>query len=257
MKSFTLNKKRYQVPTAWQELSPKQLLKVCLLLHQYEEDDVLLPLFRCLCKVPDKLWDALSLSDRYELIRMVEPFTIERMLYPGKLTFRVGLTTYHLPPHELRMESSIAVAMADLHMKNFLMTPARNSHSLDLMIASLCRPLKRCQRKNDRWDGYSRERYHTVLVEQRAKRLARLDFRVKLYILRYFIASLDYLHKTYPGVYKPPIPKKGQPAPKQAPKGLGMIPWLMAIAETGAFGTFDEVCHADVHTLHIYHISRV
>lgn len=257
MIGFTLNDKRYQVPTEWSELSPEELLDVCQIMHSTPKSKLLAAIFKRLCKVSSKYWKALSLNDRFELVRLVEPLTYKRMLYPKFDSFTHQDVEYHLPPHELRMESSIAVAMADLHMKAFLQNEQANSHSLDLMIASLCRPLRRHVIKNDQWDGYTRERYHSVLAEERAKLFSTLDFRVKLFVLHYFIGSLEYLQATYKPVYMKPIPKPGQKPAKQPPKGLGMIPWLMAIAESGAFGTFEQVCHTDIHTLHIFTMSRV
>lgn len=238
-----LNIVKRKVPTEWNELTARQLVRVCRAIALSEtEDELKCRLIPILLRIPASLYWAFS-SEQIAL--QLWPLT-EFILKSNTLTKNLQKKIYSRfrrwigPDDELANVSLLEFAYADTFFMRYHET--KDQKWLDNFIASLYRPRDRTQdpRGYD-FSGDSRKPFNSYLIEHNAKRLSRLSVHVKEGILMWYWACRMAMEQRYPYVFKA--------------KGSGAKPtsWPEFITALGGgkFGTVNQVGQERFHTVMI------
>ncbi len=253
MLTFRLDKRPYQVPGSWAELTAAQFFAAA---PHLTTDSVAarLAVLRAWCPrlrtkdlrrlTADQLWDLLTLVG---WAWRQEPDTagVREFAYQGR--------TYQLPEPNLLDAVAIEYATAQVFFHQFTHPQRPQAAALDQLVATLCRPARVDLvhvRELPEWDGQTREKYNGKLAEGRAKELADAPLGVKIVVLHHFLHAQRFIHRAYHDLFKKVEVPTGPHAPK--PKhsdGTEMLELLAEVAESGLYGTYEQVAHTSLHTV--------
>ncbi|MDO7851552.1 hypothetical protein [Hymenobacter convexus] len=249
---FRLDGRPHCLPETWAELTGPQLLSAA----PYLAADTVanrLAVVRAWCPkvrerdvrrlTPDQLWD---LCAQVGWAWKLEQAGLTEFAHRGR--------TYLVVEPNLTDAVLVEYAMASVYFHLFARPKAPQATALDQLVATLCRPAAAGVDENDpAWDGQRRERYNGKLAEARAKELADLPLSLKMVVLHRFLAAERFIQRNYQDLYEKPAPQpEGPPAAAgPAPKGDGtqVLEILAELAETGTYGTYEQVCHTRLHTV--------
>lgn len=255
MKQFRLNGKPHQLPTTWAELSPRQVVALApyLIVGQDPSAAQRLDVLSILCPaLSRKVMRRLSDDDRLELVCLCDWIWSAPMATCPLPGFELQGEEYLL--WEPAFENCVAIEylMAETQFKLFA-RPKPAPGALELLLATLCRPRKAGLNERDpHWDGDRRERYNSKVAELRAKDFERVPVATKIVVLQYYIASTRAFHERYRELYDRPQPGQARP---QGSGGFGLLGILDDVATEGVFGTFEQTCYSNVHTL-FFHLLK-
>jgi hypothetical protein len=249
---FRLDGKPHQLPEAWAELTGPQLLAAA----PYLVADTVanrLAVVRAWCPklrtrqvrklTPDQLWD---LCAQVGWAWKLESAALTEFEHRGRV--------YLVVEPNLTDAVLVEYAMASVYFHHFARPKAPQVQALDQLVATLCRPAAAGVDENDpAWDGQRREKYNSKLAEARALELADLPLSLKMVVLHRFLAAERFIQRNYKDLYeKPaPVPTGPQAAAKPAPTGDGTqaLEILAELAETGTYGTYEQVSFTRLHTV--------
>jgi hypothetical protein len=253
MQTFRLNERPYQVAGSWAELSPAQLFAAAP--HLVTESVAgRLAVLRAWCpQLRDKDLRRLTADQLWDLLTLVawawrqEPDTaaVRAFTHRGR--------TYCLPEPNLLDAVAIEYATALVFFQQFVHPQRPQAAALDQLVATLCRPAREnlvYMRELPEWDGQTREKYNGKLAQTRAQELADAPLGVKIVVLHHFLHAQRFVHRAYKDLFKKVEVPTGPHAPK--PKhsdGTEMLEILAEVAESGLYGTYEQVAHTSLHTV--------
>ncbi len=281
MHRILLNKRSYNIPSHWKEVTPNQLTGVAPYLLGTEDSFPFRKLMVLFVLIPqlkpywyrtnaqewitEKLpwtknaFPSLTLSQKWDLLPLCEWFFNDISGRSILREFQHQGIKYLLPEDNLIKESILSYAFADNYFNEFVST---GDHKyLLLMIACVARQERTGNYKDDpAWEGDNRELFSTERTNDRAASFVTLDTRIVNTILLYFMGSKKYIHEQYAVIFNKPEKKAESVEARKASFGQKKIPkpdfgWLGIIyelAEMGTFGNFDSVKHMFLHTCCYY-----
>jgi hypothetical protein len=253
MIQIELNKKTYQIPACWNELSQAQLLQVMetLFLSKYTADRCLLKLLKILCGMTYFEFFTTPVTSgkkRTGLVgKKVEVTGMDEFLYlTGFLTDDDGVLTKQLIPCYDTLWGP-ADECANLIMQEMVFTEQffmqwdedrENIECLDELCAILYRPLRQCK-DGSLYDiainpeGDWREPYNQNVCSHRAKNIiCKWPMKVKLAIAHFYNGFRTELVNHNSEVFG----GDGGESPK-----YGLISTIRRVAKEGALGNFQDV----------------
>ena len=231
MTVIEINKKLYTFPTAWNELSQKQLLEVmeCLFLRQYTGEQGCLKLLKILAGLS---W--------WEFFR-AKPTQMEEYFYLTKfiLEERTELTKQLLPVwDDLHgpCDGLDNIIMQEFYFADtYFMQWSENKEdikSLNKLVACLYRPGKENYDHEKDPDGDKREAFNVNLCNWRADNIInKWPIKVKLAIAWWYDACRWQIVENNDEVF----------GGSGDPSKYGMVSMMMSVAEDGVLGDFHEV----------------
>lgn len=244
--------KSYRLPSCWEELSSKQLIRIgpALLYRQEVDSSNLYLVLRLLLPIYPKVWVDLSDESLAHLISLLEWVKEPPRLRPLRL-FRLVGRGYWLPSE--RKLSAFEFAVADNHLRAYLQSGSQQN--LDMLVACLCRPrrwwislLPIAKTWVNHWDGDHRIPYNSGRVNEVATRLQGVHEWKKLLVVFWFLNISDKVLADYSDLFS------SEPVPGQKPGNW--IDAFYSIAETGVFGDFDKTASTSIYNLLSYLRSR-
>ena len=247
MTIIQIGKKLYPFPQQWNDLSQKQLLAVMDIL--VNGSNILVTeanarFFKIMCNAS---WWRLLLNpiDVQENIHLVEWLYASQ---PEKLLTKNLLPEYKgfWGPSD---EFGNLVALEFFWGQHFYdeWAKTKQPHALDMLVATLYRPMKAGYNINKNPDGDVREPYNSNLTEAYAKVVAAWPGNVKEAIAKWFEHNFLALRQKYP---EPFVRTGGDPSK------YGFVSLFRDVAERGIHGDFKNVEKMNIHLFFI-EISEV
>jgi hypothetical protein len=224
MTEITVNGHKTIIPTTWNELSKKQLLRVADFLDQrLTEFDFKVKMFFVLSgwklneygvKIGRKYhnivaWQFVELSKKAAFLLTETETKDERITFiQSKLTcncvpeFRCRFRRYYGPADRLYNLTFGEYIVADNYYTRYLET--RNVEFLDKLMATLYRRKdKEYDPESSLYRGDKREPFNSHTVEARAKKLSRMDINLKLAVMLLFQGCKNHLSNVFREVFTP------------------------------------------------------
>ena len=188
---------------SWNELSSKQLLRLVKVLYSGEEDKEKLKI-RITKALFSLSWYHIFLMSPFQLSYLNSFFSF--ILDKNELTenkfpsLRIGFSKFYGPLGDFSNLKADEWTDAAEAFRSYIRT--NDVKQLDLMIAILWRP-KNAEADPERedWFGDYRIPYNPFTAEARAKKIAKLDFAVKLAILIWFRGCWEDWEQTFPRLF--------------------------------------------------------
>jgi hypothetical protein len=214
MNKVEIGRRRRAVPTAWNELTEAQLLRITRLHgQQFASDRALDDAFRLvLLDVPARLWNRLTPVQRVELRRLVPvrflreptehaPLTEQLLPKLPYLKWYQGLgARLYGPRANFRNLRFAEFIFADTFYQRYLQT--QDETQLDRLVATLYR----CQRigynpDSPTYGGDRREDFNENLLDARTRSVAKLAHHVKYAVLLWYRGCRQQLETRFEYVF--------------------------------------------------------
>lgn len=252
MKQFRLNDQLHQLPTSWDELQERQVLALApYLVGMPTAAAEQLEVLRILCPaLKAKVLRKMAPEDVLTLLELTHWLWSAPMGKCPLSSFTLRGVEYLL--WEPAFDNCVAIEylMAEHYFRQF----ARKqpvAGALEQLVATLCRPRKQGLNERDPlWDGDRRERYNSKIAEARSRELKGLPVAIQIVVLQYYVASARAFHERYREIYRKP-----EPGQRQSSGGFGLLGILDDVAGEGLYGTFEQTCYTNVHTI-FFHLLK-
>jgi hypothetical protein len=260
---------RVQIPSSWQEISPRLYRHIFNALHgRYPAPSyrVRLQLVRRLLFFSRnpitqlRLWFWLKAMPGliiYEISEKINFLWQKPSATAWLPSFRHGLTRYHLPESGLANATFIEYIQADALLNAIAAYPPHKLHQcpeLDLLVATLCRPAKAFWWWKKRQPGQAddiREKFDQAIAKRRAKRLSKLPMAYKQYVLSYFLGcKLAIVHNP---AYKFVFPRKRSSGNEGESGSLASL--LYDLSKQPIYGNYEQTAFQNLHTV-LYNLNE-
>ncbi len=214
MDKVEFGRRLYLVPSAWNELSREQLLRITRLHGQkFASDQALDDAFRSvLLGKGARLWARLNAVQRVELRRLVPvrflrepqdyaPLTEQLQPYLPYLKWWQGLGAQLFGPRSnFRNLSFAEFIFADAYFLRYLQTNDRTQ--LDRLVATLYRPTRAGYAPHSpSYGGDRREDFNENLLDDRTRQVAKLEYHVKYAVLLWYRGCRKALESRFEYVF--------------------------------------------------------
>ena len=199
---FTRTIKR-KGPSSWNELTRRQLIRLASVLFEGEADKDKLKIK--ITKVLFNLkWYHIFLMSSAQLAYLNTFFSF--ILDKNELTdnkfpsIRIGFRRFYGPIGDFSTLKGREWTDAADAFREY--TQTNDSQYLDLLVAILWRPRnQKANPKREDWKGDYRIPYNPFTAEERAKEMAKLDYRIKLAILIWFRGCWEEWEQMFPRLF--------------------------------------------------------
>lgn len=240
----------FYLPQNWDEVGTDKLLELSplLLLDSANNRIEIVKAYAAQSKETLDAFLSLTVQDVYRLTSIIEWVYDTWICKPYFSFFKNDKREkYYLPSETLGNCSVIEYIFAD---KYFEAIRTGDTNKLNYLLATLCRP----RRKNYKpdavdADGDIREKFNSVLIEQRAALMEKVDIRFKLFFLLFFIGCKKELARKFPPIF---ISAEDAEVPTSPDFGLIGIVWDLA----GGLVEAEKVQNEYLHTVFAYMCKR-
>ena len=256
MRKITIDNTTYLCPRTLAECDADQvglvmMYQLALELYPSGKERVLskIALLKNLIKVSEKILKKLTPLQMQQLLSVVNWAATAKITGQPFAFFIHNKIKYYLPKPNLADTSAIELAMCSVFQLAMCRKNTPNPNAIFSIIATLCRPERKdleAHQASPKWDGDCRETYNSIVAEARAN-----DFKTaKVGQIRAIYLYYELMSNAFFNNYD----KLLEPA-KELPlyqNGEGQITLLMELAEMGTFGSFEDVCRQNVHTIWLF-----
>ena len=228
----------YLLPSCYNELSGKQLIKIAPLLAKKEDPAVIqLAVLRILLKMNRISFFFMPLDPKERLVQLTE------WIYEKN-----SLTSQLLPKYKGFFGPKTSfdnITLAEYHCTEIyysMLVNDKKEEALDALIAVLYRKAKNWYNHRLDPDGDCRKPFNENEIEYWASKIKHWPTPVKQAILLWYDGCRESLISLYPEVFRP--------APNTDDTGSekGMFQVMRGLAEGGKYGAFNDVKHLNLHT---------
>lgn len=164
-------------------------------------------------------------------------------------SFRHGLTRYYLPKDNMENAIMLEYILCDAYLEGIAEGNLLKSELLNKLIATLCRPKRFGWSLVRHWPGLNtgdcRQKFNQDIMEVRAKKLARLPIRYKMFVLFFFMGCKKYVIDEYSLLF----PKKKTSGNEDGQDPYSWAETLKDVAATKLYGNYDETAFYNMHTI--------
>jgi hypothetical protein len=248
MRVIKIAKEKYYCPTGWHEVSAQKAMALSPMLIVRPEDKFYLRLaaLQVLSGIPFmyfRLMSAEALRDLCDLISWID----QPLLKPIRTKIRIGFTNYYSPAENMTNMSAVEYQFCDFKLTK--LGQAKNPEQIiDLIISALYRPHGSGFTSTDYREAFDMER-----VKANARHISKMKPEDKVIILTWFICCHQAMYKRYKVIFD----KTGSETESSKESNSGLMGLFFTIAETGIFGTFEQVLNTNIHTLFTYWAKKV
>jgi len=253
MDILTVQKKKYEMASSWEELRIDQKLALTpLVFCTQKSPKVQLVCLRIIVPpnaLSDRQFKKITSAQFYDLFQTIEWLWNTEPLVSLSEFEHQGVT-YLVPKPDFSTVVLAEFAMLDIRR---FVRPKPDEKSLDLLVATLCRPAgDPASWKDPKWNGDRRQLFNTNLTEQAANGpLKSLPIAYKVMVLQLVSQAMRSLQRLYRVIFEKFDPDEKSPAPggEQIP---GYISLMFELAESGVFGDFERTSYIPIHTIMVY-----
>lgn len=243
MTIIELKKKFYTVPTTWNELTGKQLIRVMEVLYGgYEVNTAQLKLLKILSGISWYRFFRVSIKEKSEYLYLIHFLVNENTLTKQLLPSYRG---YIGPADDFNnLTGEEFVFSEDFYFKSFSREnpeEPRTIHieALDQLVAVLYRPAKKNYNLERNPDGDARQPFNQNLCAYNASHVIRTwSIFAKLAIFTLYEACRQRMIESNPDIFS---------GGSSEPAKYGLLSVMRVIAEGGIHGTFEQVQKMHVH----------
>lgn len=252
MHTLKIQSRTYQLPSAWEEMTKRQITAVMPLLGYVPATETrMVALWLMLPKARRQLRRLegsvlLEIAGRLDWIW--EQREVEAMEDPAPMIphFWYKGQRWHLPRPGLADVTIEEYAFMRLAADEIAAQPG-DAAPLTNLVATIARPLRsRRQRKSEAFDGYPRRRFNPELIPHRTQYFAQVPAVVALACLDYVQRCDQMLRQRYEAMFEGPASS----GPDFGWKGL-----MLTLAESGIFGPESSVKQENIHNVCL-HVLR-
>jgi hypothetical protein len=237
MKQIELNKKTYHIPSAWNELSQKQLLKLMDILYSNQDaGSALLQIFRILTCMTQFTFFSTRVKDMEDFLYLCEFLLEKNTLTKNLIPIHEGFAG---PKDDFGNLTGLEfVCSEDYYFRAFTKDhpDAQREMSIEMLnefVAVLYRPIKDNYNIKIDPDGDIRSPFNENICHYHAVGQIRYwPLQVKLAIFTWYEGCRQKMIEENPDVFDG---GSGEPAK------YGLLSVMRTIAETGIHGDFDKV----------------
>jgi hypothetical protein len=266
MKKGTLNGRKFSLPENWNEVAESFKKQLPELLEQLyvlpESGSTYHNILRILLGYTPKQWAklmkdffgkniteesiAVSTQSLFDLLNEVSwMWNSDLNVAPFK-TMLVKNKKWFLFDYSFQNMSFGELSDAYIHAQAFIKQLVEGEERLNMLFATLCRPERDGDYKNDpKWNGDPREDYNSHISQHRAKDFNGLIFSQKVLALVHFMGAVKNFF-SYFDLFDDD--GSAPPVPEEYP-GQSMIKNQHLLSEKGIFGGMDATRSANVHSV--------
>ena len=255
MHSIKIDKRRYQLPSGWEELTKDQVRKVAVV-HGNGFERNLQALFLLssrrlkndLARIDPAKVSAIAdclewLNDKRDLDDPTDE------VFPLVKSFRHKGTVYHFPQESLNDVMVGEWSWADHYITQIGENPHNPAPHLHGLLATVCRPLRpKKERTAKDYDGYPRQYFNPELIPYFEKKLKGVQPWVYFVLDDYVGRCQKMLKARYEPVFS---------GPKSDGPNWGWNGIVMNVAETGIYGPEKSVNRENIHNLCLYLSKKI
>ncbi|WP_026995141.1 hypothetical protein [Flectobacillus major] len=246
-----------KIPTTFEECSFLQKELALTAKHYLNNTEVSLDTYnsirkdiaKVLTRMPTKVFERLNTEQRLAVYRSCDWVKHIEVIAKPFQYFVIDNVHYFLPAERFADTSAIEYAMSLLHYAQF--SNQGQTDAAFQLVATLCRPQRKdlnLFRHSTLWNGDYREEYNTILANERAAVFKeKLSFGVVAGIQEYYSNMLKGYMERYASLFE-----EAENMQPLFPSGEGCIAMLEDVAETGLYGSFNEVCATPIETIYMY-----
>jgi len=184
MKIVLINKRKVLFPEQWEEITAKQACEIAplLILDNWDARLSIVKIF--ITNAAKRFFYRMTPVQVFDLTQLIEWMFKIDMSVPVINKIKVEGVDYYLPEAGLKRSTIIEYAYAD---RFFEMIVAGDFTKVNNLVLCLCRPATSHGQNATDWDGDMRERFNPVLIEKRLPKMEKIDFRLKIYVLLFFV----------------------------------------------------------------------
>lgn len=249
MVKVQLNAYQFEMPERWVECSLEQISKLAALTHYQESDIKASAEEYAVCTLLGcswQFWQELTLqTEQWGALKQVSKFAFESYFFDRPFPyFDFEGIRYYVFSEGFGDSDAVDIAWANLQYISFANPENPNYDAVHELIATLCRPERldiEAFKKSADWDGDIRELYNAQRTKERAEIFKRLPTGLTIAILQYFESQNRVFLETYAQMFG------DDGTEPRYDNGMGWVTMLMNVADKATFGSFDKVCHQNVH----------
>lgn len=237
MKTILINKRFYEVPEKWEELSQKQLLRVMdtLFLKGYTAEQMLLRLLQVLTGMSTFRFFKCAIEDLEDFLYVSMFLLSPDMVFTKNLIpfYKHSHTKFYGPEDFLDNLRMKEFALTENYYLKWFDSNKEDIEALNELIAILYRPApaKYDFRKNP--NGDFRERFNQPTSSYYARTyVASWPMNVKLVIATWYNGCRLHMVKVNKDVFE---------GGSEDPLRYGLVSVMLSVAETHVFGDFEKV----------------
>lgn len=225
--TVTLNDTVYTAPSAWNELSFKQLIvwgKICT--KNISPDDGLRLATIFFYKIPKSKFFGLNAAQQIQLTQTLDFLTEANKLTNWLLpSVRISFNKYYGPAHRLTNVTIKEFRYTEFYYHAYSLS--KDEKYLDCLIASLYRPKARKPSDND-----LRVIITDILVQKNARHMARIKDSIRQAIFFNYQGCRTYIMQKFPLIFIAGDAEK--------PNGIPDLEGMIKTVAGGKFGAFKE-----------------
>lgn len=231
MTIIELNKRYYTIPTSWDELSKKQLLRCIDVLHSdVDVDSTMLQLLRILTGIS---WVRFLLAPMEEKVEFFY-LCYFLMIDSGPI---VNIIKHHKkflgPADDFNNITGDEFIFTEDHYLKFVNSEHKDITALNELVAILYRPAKRDYDLDINPDGDGRQSFNQNICSFFGKtRIKKWKLGVKLAIFHWYLACREKMISENQDIFT---------GGNNEPAKYGLLSVMRTIAETGIHGDFEKV----------------
>jgi len=251
---------RRSLPESYEEMESGLRLFCYEQLIKHQRDDALVLILKKILNLPTARFNSLPDADIAAMIQVIDWINLGPQTTPV-LPFFEGddYRKYYFPSKEFSNGRANVYPLADDFFNKFM---TGDESQVDLLLATLARPH---DESGERIGIQSRSE-----IIRRAEQFKKINPAIKMMAISYWAGIKEHVFDLYKGYLWPdpdeekpesdqdPIAETDDTAAQQEDAGV-MFGWwgvFMELAETGVFGTLNEVHQSNFHTLCMYRTKK-
>lgn len=236
------------IPSSWEDVTPRQLLAAAGLITADKSPANDVRILQAITDLPKMMLTMIPGEMILDMCKLIQWMYATPREIPIFNHFHHKGIDYYLPVARMQNSSAVEYAMADQFLQDF---GKGKTEAINKLVATLCRPAQKgMDKQSPDWNGDTREKYHEVIMTERAKVITDLPLEVKIAILQFFIGCKKHITEKYALVFDNPDVGSGGGA------NFGLFGIFFDLADKGTFGNFEAAAHTNIHTIMVYLVKQ-
>lgn len=252
MHTLKIDKTAYTLPSSWDETTDQQRVDL-LPLRMLDIEKAAVASIRAL--LPRRALLKLNKADGVQITAISELFTwvadeipAGEEVEPLIKSFKYDRKRYYLPLTSLADVTIDEFTYIEYYIDQIKSDTANVEQHARELIATVCRPLRPKRERNHRdYDGYPRIHFNPEHIETRAKDFQKVPAYVLMAVFEFLQKCKQMIAERYWEVFQG----------DGGDDGLGWQGMQLSLAQSGVFGSAEQVKKVNIHDALLYSLKRV